>query len=232
MPNLFGDYNIIGACGIRVAQLADSGAPVAGDTGWFSDQLVSVDLGSTLSKGDSLELKNGCGGIAATSTSGDTLQNATLKMVFANDDAGLMSILLPGSQLFTDSGGLGAGSIVGFQAPGATEQNPGVCVELWTKAWDETEWAVHPSDTGATYKVYVFPRTKVQFTGLKLENNFGQPSLDGTSTENTAITINGPFDDWPADIAAGGGITRAYGWYYSDTIPTATHDFIPVTAGS
>ena len=54
----------------------------------------------------------------------------------------------------------------------------------------------------------------------------------GQSTDNSAITLNGPFNDWPSYIADEGGVTTAMGWFQDGTIPANTTALESVPSGS
>jgi hypothetical protein len=56
--------------------------------------------------------------------------------------------------------------------------------------------------------------------------------FNGIAEENTAFTLNGAFNDFPAYIADEGGVVSAYGRFLDDQIPAATCARIAVPSGS
>lgn len=215
-------------CGIRVARLNAAGAPVAGSSsGYVSDAMISVDVGLEVTTGDDLEVKNGCGSLCAAFKDCDRLKRVTLGMTLCQLDTELIE-LLTGATTFTSGG-----SAIGLQLPSTGADCPvGASFEVWTKAWDGGEQGVAASVGGATYFHFVFPRTKWRIGNFTLENKFLEAKLEGFGEENSQITANGPFNDWPAAVAGAGGVTRIGGWFYDDAPPTAQCGYIPVAAGS
>lgn len=217
------------ACAIRVSKLTTAGAPNAGSTnGYVSDALVSVQASVNLQTGDEFTQKDGCGNIAQYFKDCDHIKSLTFTMNLCQLDAQLISFLTEGT-LFT-SGGNG----IGFEYPAVTADCPsGVCFEVWTKAWDGTQQAV-PTFTSpdAAYWHFVFPKTQWVLGNIQLDNSIMVVPVTGQGFENSSITANGPFNDWPAAVAGQGGVTAVGGAFLDATLPTASCATIAVPAGS
>jgi hypothetical protein len=217
------------ACALRVARLSAAGAPESGaENGYVSEAIIDLTVAVELTEGDEFEVKNGCGVICATFKDVDRIKRLNLTLNLCQLDFYLIDFLTEGGLI--ESGGLP----VGFEYPSVTAaaQN-GVSLEVWTKAWDGTEQAV-PAFTSpnAAYNHWVFPKTKWVLGDITMENDLMVVPVTGFGEENSQITANGPFNDWPAAVANHGGITRVGGVFYDDTLPTATCAPEAVPAGS
>jgi hypothetical protein len=78
----------------------------------------------------------------------------------------------------------------------------------------------------------VFPKVTFQIGQNTLEDAFASIVVNGYSSENSNITANGPFNDWPTDIAAAGGVTSSMGFFLDTAIPTASCEAIAVTSAA
>lgn len=190
------------ACYLRVAKLQTSGAPVGtANTGYVTDSLISVQAAVNIQTGDEFTQKNGCGNLAQYFKQCDKIKSLSLTMNLSQLDATLISFLT-GAELLT-SGGLAAG----WQYPKVTAAcATGVSLEVWTKAWDSTQQAT-PASTGgnAAWWHWVFPKTVWTLGSVQLDNALMVVPVTATATENALLTANGPFNDWPAYVAAGDG---------------------------
>lgn len=226
-PHCFAPLQV---CAVRVAALTAGGAPDTGaGNGYVSDAIIDATIGIELSEGAEVEQKNGCGAVCQTFKGTDSIKRATLSLNFCVLDLELIW-LLTGGDLFTK-----AGDTFGWQPPQIADPAPnGVCLELWSKAWDGAQQATPASTaSAAAYLHFVFPLFKSQIGEFNLEGeNFTVIPVDGFSTENSNVTANGPYDDWPVEIAQGGGITSAFGVFLDANLPTADCGFIAVTSAA
>jgi len=209
---------------IRVAKLTSGGAPLAGPTnGYVSDAQVTVDVTLNLEAGDEIIQKNGGGRLCATFKDVDRIKNATIKMELCQLDAELLSLLTGGTVIGTPP--------IGFQPPGAQDslENP-VCLEVWTRAWDGSSQAVLPDGVTGAFWHFVFPSCKFTPDHFVLNDQTLIVPVTGTAQDNTAITPDGPFNDWPTDVADVGGITKVYGVFLNNPPPDANCGGIPVPA--
>lgn len=228
-PSCYGSLQV---CALRVAVLGTNGVPTAGaDNGYVTHSLITVDVGIELSDGDDLEKKNGCGAICQTFKDCDRIKRANLGIALCELDVQLASLLVGGS-LFAKTGAPGAGDTIGWELPAIADDCPnGVCFEVWTKAWDGSQQATPDAlSNAAAYWHWVFPRAKFQLSDMTMENDFLEFSLDGFGEENANMSADGPFGDWPADIASAGGIVTVGGVFLDDTLPDAACAFIEVPA--
>lgn len=227
-------FGSLQVCRLRAARLDANGSPLTGTYGYVSDALVEATVDLEIEEGDKLTQKNGCGNICQTFRDCDRITGASLELKLCHLDAELISFLT-GSTVIRDLSGTGQGDAIGMEFPASDDDCPnGVSLELWTKAWDNTQQATPPFLGGGTiaYFHFVFPRTKFQMGQMKFENDFMEIPVSGFANENSRITANGPFDDWPADIAARGGFTNVGGFFLDDTIPTASCGAISVPSAA
>lgn len=233
-PSRFGSLQ---AVRIRAAKLDANGSPLAGaSNGVVVDGVIQVKMAPEIEAGAEFTTKNGQGGICQTYKDYDRIKRVGVEMTLCNLDAPLISILCGGSAIL-DLGGPGSGDVIGYELPNYDDApNYGACLEVWTKAWDGSVQATPPFAGGTTiaYWHFVLPKVKCQVTDLTAENEFMKVPLKGFGDDNPRVTSNGPWDDWPADIIARGGITNALGWFLDTTLPdVSTDDFSAVTsAGS
>lgn len=202
---------------IRVSKIGSGGAPVVGATSALvTDAAVRLQVAVTLEAGTSFSQKNGAGRVCAALTQPDTIKALALSMDLCQLDMELLN-LLTGATLFTDTG-----HTIGFQYPLANAaENPGVCLEAWTAAWDGTGAAVPTFTTpDAAFFHWVFPRVKWTMGQMTLENALMVVPVTGIASENHSITANGPFNDWPTAVATAGGVVAVGGAFFDDTLPT------------
>lgn len=222
-------FSVVDACAIRIAQLSTAGAPSTGaNKGFISDAQIKVDIGLELDTGAEFIQKNGCGNICAIVKEPDKIKRSTITMDLCKFDFEMMSLLCDGT-LFSS-----AGHGVGYEPPSVSAGDPDpVCFEVWCKAWDSAAQAIPTFTTpNAAYIHFVVPFAKFTQNPFTLANGITTFTVKGDGSENTAITANGPWNDWPSVIAGGGGITHVYGVFLDATLPTATCGFQTVPSGS
>lgn len=216
-------------CAIRIAQLTEAGRPIpSATTGYVSDAPISLGVSITTESGDDLTLENGCGTIMATLQTPDQIKGVDLDLNLCQLDAELIH-LMTGAPLFTsgsDAVGLQIASVGSSPAP--------ICFEGWSKAWTSTGSQLSHTFTtpNATYIHWVFPFTRWVQGDITMEHDLMQVPLTGKGYENANITANGAFDDWPASIAAQGGITHLGGFFYDSAPPAATCTYVTVTSAA
>jgi hypothetical protein len=222
-------------CALRVSRLTAGGAPEAGAlNGYVTSAIQQAQIGIETEDGDSFTIKDGCGNIAHTLTDPDKITNATIGMTLTNFDFELYSILIGNSDLFLDTGGAGSGDPVGWQMPAIADgPGNGVCLELWSRTRDGGAYATPDFAGGsAVYYHWVFPLVQFAIDEFTLENGVTTPGVSGVSSENPNLTVNGPYNDFNADVAAAGGITAVFGVFFDTNIPDSVCGRIEVPAGS
>lgn len=202
-------------CAVRLSKLTDAGAPVAGASNGYvsiSAQKLDVTVESDASNANNEE--NGCGVLMGVLNEPAKITGISFAMDLCQLDAEQMEIQT-GASLFSSGG-----NAIGYQFPEVGSTPPRVCLEGWSKAWDVDHQLVAPFTTpDATYIHWVFPNTQWVQDTFTLEHAILIVSVNGTGSENPAITADGPFNDWPTAVANAGGVTRIGGWFFDDSIP-------------
>lgn len=217
----------IDLCAIRATKLTEAGAPLTGaSNGYLSIAPISLQVTTETEAGDDLTLKNGCGSLIASKQSPDTFKGITLALVLSQMDSYLLNILT-GATLFTSGG-----NAIGLKAPAIGSTPPPVCLEAWTKPYvDDNQTTSTFTSPNVSWMHWVFPFTRWVLGDFTMENDFMQVPVNGIGASNTQITVNGPYNDWPSAVAAQGGVTTPYGWFYDTVFPNAeTCDFVTVTS--
>jgi hypothetical protein len=214
-------------CAIRVSKVTEGGSPISGaSNGYVSEAPISLGVTVTTEAGDDLTLENGCGAIMSTLQTPDQLKGLELELNLCQLDSYLIS-LLTGANLFTSGG-----DAVGFQFPSVGTSPDPVCFEGWSKAWTSTGAQLSHTFTtpNETWIHWVFPFTRWVQGDITMEHELMQVPVTGKGYENSRITVNGPFNDWPAAVAAQGGVTHLGGWFYDSAPPSATCNYVTVTS--
>lgn len=220
-------YGSLNVCMLRWSALTSGGAPDPGaSNGYQMSAFTQLGVGIEISAGADVEIKNGCADICQSFKQADKVKRASLDLTLCDLDSELIQLMVGGGT-FVDSG-----TTKGFQGPVETDDAPnGGCLEAWTWAWDGDQQAVDGVD--ALYWHWVFPRARfVPGTFTMEAENFLLMPLTGNSQANTAVTANGPFNDWPDYVANAGGVTASYGAFLDTAIPTATCGYVTVPSGS
>lgn len=215
-------------CGIRVAKLTSGGAPSTGaSNGYFSDAPIKLQVTVTTEAGTDETQKNGCGALMATLQEPDKIKGIEFALDLCQLDAELLEIQTGGSVFVS------GGNAVGAQLPAVGAEPPPVCFEGWSKAWDGDAQVVAPLTTpNATYIHWVFPFTRWVQGAFTLEHKLLVIPVTGKGSENTHITANGPFNDWPVAVTGAGGVTRLGGWFFDATLPTNSCTYVAVTSAA
>ena len=214
-------------CAIRVSKITEGGAPIAGaNNGYISEAPISLGVTVTTESGDDLTLENGCGQLMATLQTPDQIKGVELELNLCQLDAYLLQ-LLTGAQLFTSGS-----DAIGFQFAAVGSSPSPVCLEGWSKAWTSggnqlTHASTSPNET---WIHWVFPFTRWVQGDITMEHELMQVPVSAKGYENRNITANGPYNDWPAAVAAQGGVTRLGGWFYDGPPPDQTCAYAAVTS--
>ena len=216
---------------IRVAKLTTAGAPSAGaSNGYASDAQIQLNWSTVIEAGDEGVQKNGAGTICSTFKNPDSVKRVDLSMDLCKLDSQLLALLTQGDT-FEDAAD--SFKVIGGQLPlSTTELNIPLCLEVWTRAWDGSQQAVPTFTTpDGAYWHWVFPLCHFVPGATTLDGAIHVFPVTGTSEENVNITANGPFNDWPAEVAGEGGVTASAGWFLDSVLPTAA-GIIAVPSGS
>ena len=221
-------YASIELAALRIATLTTAGAPSTGASkGYVTDAAIQLGVSIELETGSDFTQKNGLGAICATLKQPDTVKRVSLALDLCQLDSQLLSLLTGGATISS------GGNVIGMQLPAVGATPPNICVEAWTKAWSGAEQAVAPfTSPGVTYFHFVFPLVTWVQGQFTMEEGFMVIPVAGTGSENSKITANGPFDDWPSAVGNAGGITRMGGWFLEDDLPTVTCAAITVSSAA
>lgn len=227
-------FGAIGFCAYRITQLNSNGTAWNGTGhGIANNQVIDGTIEPEYDEGTEATQKNGCGALCQTYKDCDKLKAFNLAINLCALDAHMMRFLM-GGYTFLDTTGAGVGDAIGYEFPGLTDPcGAGVCVEFWQRAWDGSAQAAPPFAGGSVvYIHWVFPKVIWKMTQLTMEDDFSVIPFEGYGTANLRISANGPYDDWPADIAMHGGIRNAGGWFFDTVLPTAACAPITVTSAA
>jgi hypothetical protein len=218
-------------CAIRVARLTTAGAPVTGaGNGYVSVAPQKLDVTVESDKANANNESNGCGVLMGVLNEPAKITGISFKLDLCQLDAELMDILT-GASLFNSGG-----NAVGYQFPSVGSEPPRVCLEGWSKAWDVDHQLVAPFTTpNGTWIRWVFPNTQWVQDTFTLEHAILITSVNGVGSENSAITANGPFNDWPTAVANAGGVTRIGGWFFDPDANVPDNDdctYVTVTSAA
>lgn len=212
---------------IRATRVTSSGHPKVGaNYGYFTKSVVKGSVALVKDEGQRSTKRRGDGRVCATSKTDTDILAAALKLELCALDAALIS-LLTGNVLMSS-----AGTPMGYEQLGpADAAYDGVIFECWTKAWDVNRQATPTIlSSGLSWFHWVFPWYKSFLDEITFDDAHNSIPLSGESESNPFTTINGPYDDWPAYVTANGGITRPYGVWLDDDLPTVSEGFLTVTA--
>lgn len=218
-------------CALRVSQLTTAGRPVVPGTnkGYVTDAAIKLQIGVVLRTGVDLEQQNGCGAVCAAFKQPDRIKRVDLGMDLCQFDAQLIALLSGGGVISS------GGNAIGYQMPPATGSvDPApICVEAWSKAWQGTQQA-SPTFTSpsAAYIHWVFPFVQWTHGQFTIENQLMVVPMTGAGSENRNITVNGPFDDWPAAVSAAGGMTQIGGWFLDPALPAIACNYVNTTSAA
>lgn len=227
-PSCYGSARI---SRVRISELdPDTLAPLAGsDNGLVIDHQILLSFDPVLRTGEEIEQTNGDGELCISLQEDDQLKRWTVRLQVCRIHP-VLDAKLTGASLITDSG-----SPVGMQAPsaGVALSNP-VCLEAWTRAIEVTAQAVAPvTSPDLSYWHFVFPYLHGCVPGsTELNSGAHLFEYNGRADENSAITANGPFNDWPDYVADAGGITKGYGKFLDGPPPDSACAPIVVPSGS
>lgn len=221
-------YGSLQVCAMRAALLGTNGQPIPGAAnGYVSEALITVNVGIELEDGADVVKKNGCGRNCQNYQGPPQFKRANLGLALCELDIQVGQLLVGGDLIPHAS----SGDFFGWQFPGGSDDQPSLSLEFWTKAWDGGSQAT-PDSTGndAAYWHWVFTKSSWALDDMTAEDDFLEFAVTGVGTENPNMPAHGPFDDWPADLAAFGGFTKAGGIFLDSELPTQTCDFIEVPA--
>lgn len=223
-------FTSVDVCAIRVSKLTSAGmADEGASNGYVSDSQIKVDIGLEIEEGAEFIQKNGCGQIITIVKEPDKIKRATLSLDLGKLDFELLQLMC-GGILHSDTSARG----IGYQPPAVSGGQPDpIAFECWAKAYDDDNQSV-PAFTSpnVAYLHFVLPFVRCTQAPFTLENGITVFTVTGNGSENSALSADGPFNDFPARIAEGGGISRVYGVFLDSNIPTASCGYVSVPTAS
>lgn len=227
MPTCFSARDV---CAYRVAQLTASGAPRTGAGNGYAGKLIQVTATPQVDQGEDVVQRDGCGDICAFIQDCPTFMGMNLELTLCNLDATAIRLMCdwigatenPSIDLF------------GIKAPGLTDGcSLPVSFEWWVKAWDGGVQA-EPDATGnqPAYWHFVVPFVYFVPSAWDFKKGINLISLTGKGRENINITSNGPFNDWPSEIAAIDGINTGFGFWLDAALPAIDCNTSTVTSAA
>lgn len=195
-------------------------APVAGaGHGYVLGSQVLLTITPENETGESFEFRDGSGSLCSSATLPDQFKRVTLSLQVCNLDPILERFLLGASQIVDGT------DVIGIQAPPANVgTDVGVCLEVWSRAWDGSTQAILTSTSpGPAYHHWVFPFAH-GFTPetMTIDSDVHLFTYTGIGEENSGVTTSGPYDDWPDAVTTSGGISRTFAHFLDGNIPAAT----------
>lgn len=216
-------------CAARFALLNPTGSPDAGANNGYVTNLVSLVTSPQISEGDKFIQKDGCGDICARFLDCDKVEGVDATVNICTLDP-LLVALVTGGQTFTD---VATDDVVGMKLPSVADGCPQpICLEWWTYAQDGSQQATPAVAPNGAYWHHVIPYLTFTIGGETFENGIPIRPLVGKGSENPNITINGPFNDWPASVALTDGIDSPYGYWLEGSIPTVACNYVEVTSAA
>ena len=227
MPTCFSPRDV---CAYRVATLTASGAPRTGAGNGYTGKLVQVVATPQVDAGDDQIQRDGCGDICAFVRDCPTFTGMDLEVTLCDLDTQALVLMLdaigitetPSSDLF----GLKMDSVTaGCQRP--------TSFEWWVKAWDGGVQA-EPDSTGnqPAYFHFVVPWVYWGLGPMTHAKGIQLTTVTGKGQENINITSNGPFNDWPSEVALVDGINTGFGWWMDAALPAISCATVTVSSAA
>lgn len=178
----------LGLCAVRATRLDSLGNVAAGpNNSYVTESPISIQTTAVISAGDDRELKGGCGCIVAAAKLPDVLKRFTLQFVDGLLEPALLEMLLGSTIILSGSDPIG----VSFadQVGCENAQQPNVALEGWSKNWNGTY-----QDPVRPWIHWVWPMTSWQPGQATLQDDFGNPQMDGFTKANP-LWAHGPYGD-------------------------------------
>lgn len=226
MANATSSVTSLQICAVRVAKLDANGDALAGPNGYIAGGVIEANLGLDIEAGIEILKKDGCDQVQVNYRGPDIIKRSTLDLKLTFLDSELINLLIGSPRIINGA------TTIGGRVPMVSDAVPnGCCVEFWTKAWSVSSQS-QPSVLGTinAYNHFVIPKAKFQLANLDLKNDAAEVELKGFGYENTALNIDGPYNDWPTSVGTSGGLPSALGWFLDTSFPTVTSGFVTVPA--
>lgn len=214
MPTCFSARDV---CAYRISQLTASGAPRTGAGNGYAGKLIQITATPQVDQGDDTIQRDGCGDICAFIRDCPTFIGMDLELTLCNLDMQAIKLMCD----WTSATELPSNDLFGIKAPALTDGcSLPVCFEWWVKAWDGGVQA-EPDSTGnlPAYFHFVVPFVYFQPSAWDFKKGINLTTLTGKGQENRNITSNGPYDDWPTEIATIDGINTGFGFWLEANLP-------------
>lgn len=195
-------------CAMRIATLESSGVPLPGSGTLLTvDSMVEIVLTASVTDGDEIKEKNGCGVVGVNYKAPDSLDRFDVQITILDRNPYVNAALGRGTVL--SSGGAN-----GYAAPalGPTNED-GVSIEFWSKRIDDGALGF-PNP----YAWWVLPKvTNLREGTITKSATADKPVFNGRAFENDNW-FDGPLNDWPVSS------DRAFQWFPTPELPTVSCD--------
>lgn len=212
---------------MRLAKLDANGQALAGaSNGYVYGGLISGQIGVDVENGVEILKKAGDDSVCVNFRGNDYIKRAALTLAMCTLDSEVLQLLIGSNRIINGSTTIG-GRVLGIAEPAPN----GVCVEIWTRAWNGSA-AAQPSVLGTqnAYWHWVFPKAKFQLDPTDLKDDAADIGVKGYGYENPRMNIDGPFNDWPTTVGTSGGIQTSMGWFLDTALPATGCGFTTVPA--
>ncbi len=202
-------------CAMRIANLDPSGVPQPGAGQLLTiDSMVEIALTPSVTDGDEIKEKTGCGVVGVNYKGPDSLDRFDLKITVLDRNP-YVGVALGRGSLLNDAG------VHGYSVPalGPTSDDA-VSIEFWSKRIDDGALAA-PNP----YAWWVIPKvTNLREDVITKNSGADKPVYIGRAFENVNW-YDGPLNDWP--VAS----DRAIQWFPTSALPAVACDptTIPVS---
>lgn len=217
-------------CAIRITGLTATGAPRVGADNGYVSKGVQITATPQVDQGEDQFVRDGCGDICAFVRDCPTFTGMDLEIQLCHLDALALGLMFDATTITETP----SDEVFGLKMPSATDGCPRpVAVEWWVKAWDGGVQA-EPDSTNnlAAYFHFVVPLVYFTPSPWTFAKGIQTITVAGKGQENINITSDGPYDDWPSEVALVDGINTGFGWWLEAAIPATECALIEVTSAA
>lgn len=219
---------LLNICRARVTRLTSTGAIAAGpNNSYVTGNLDHINFTPVVNQGVQRVLVGGCNCVKATFKAPDSLLYFTFEYAANALEPALLE-MLTGGDIVLDSSTVPVP--VGYRFPNPIDCGSDasyVALEAWSDNWIGGGQAAAPFQ----FTHWIWPMVSWMWGNGALNNDFMQPTLNGTSRSNVAWGL-GPYGDLSAAAVAAGGVgDKPAALFYTDVMPAATNAYAVASSG-